>query len=41
MYDVLARHRPEIGERKLISFPNISQKEEGVPIGGSEAHVNQ
>ena len=32
---------PEVGEKKLISFPNLSQKEEGLPIGGSEALVNQ
>jgi len=32
---------PEVGEKKVISFPNLSQKEEGLPIGGSEALVNQ
>ena len=31
----------EVGEKKLISFPNLSQKEEGLPIGDSEALVNQ
>jgi len=32
---------PEVGEKKVISFPNPSHKEEGLPIGGSEALVNQ
>jgi len=32
---------PETDTGKLISFPNLSQKEEGLPIGGSEALVNQ
>jgi hypothetical protein len=32
---------PEIDKGKLISFPSLSQKEEGLPIGGSEALVNQ
>ena len=32
---------PETGEGKVISFPNLSQKEEGLPIGDSEALVNQ
>jgi integrase len=32
---------PEVGEKKLISFPNLSQKEEGLPIGDSEALVDQ
>ena len=31
----------EIDKGKLISFPSLSQKEEGLPIGGSEALVNQ
>jgi len=29
--------RPEIGEKKVISFPNLSQKEEGPAIGVSQA----
>jgi len=32
---------PETGEGKVISFPSLSQKEEGLPIGDSEALVNQ
>ena len=32
---------PEITKQKVISFPNLSQKEEGLPIGDSEALVNQ
>jgi len=28
---------PEIGEKKVISFPNLSQKEEGPAIGVSQA----
>ena len=32
---------PEIDKGKVISFPNLSQKEEGLPIGDSEALVNQ
>ena len=32
---------PEIDAGKVISFPNLSQKEEGLPIGDSEALVNQ
>ena len=32
---------PETGQGKVISFPNLSQKEEGLPIGDSEALVNQ
>jgi len=32
---------PETDKGKVISFPNLSQKEEGLPIGGSEALVNQ
>jgi hypothetical protein len=32
---------PEIDSGKVISFPNLSQKEEGLPIGDSEALVNQ
>ena len=29
--------RPEIGEKKVISFPSLSQKEEGPAIGVSQA----
>jgi hypothetical protein len=32
---------PEMDKGKVISFPNLSQKEEGLPIGDSEALVNQ
>ncbi len=32
---------PETDKGKVISFPNLSQKEEGLPIGDSEALVNQ
>jgi hypothetical protein len=32
---------PEIDKGKVVSFPNLSQKEEGLPIGDSEALVNQ
>jgi integrase len=32
---------PEIDKGKVISFPNLSQKEEGPPIGVSEALANQ
>ncbi|MGC2830390.1 MAG: hypothetical protein WB994_12175 [Candidatus Acidiferrum sp.] len=32
---------PEIDKGKVISFPNLSQKEEGLPIGVSEALANQ
>jgi len=31
----------EIDKGKLISFPSLSQKEEGLTIGVSEALVNQ
>jgi hypothetical protein len=32
---------PEISESKVISFPSLSQKEEGLAIGDSQALVNQ
>jgi integrase len=32
---------PEIDEGKVISFPNLSQKEEGLAGGGQQALVNQ
>ena len=32
---------PEIDKGNLISFPNLSQKEEGLPVGAPEALVNQ
>ena len=32
---------PEIEAGKVISFPNLSQKEEGLPTGAREALVNQ
>jgi hypothetical protein len=32
---------PETDKVKVISFPNLSQKEEGLPIGDSETLVNQ
>jgi hypothetical protein len=35
--DFLGRGWPEIDKVKVISFPNLSQKEEGLPIGCSEA----
>jgi len=31
---------PEIDERKVISFPTLSQKEEGLPAEQPEALVN-
>jgi hypothetical protein len=32
---------PEIDKGKVISFPNVSQKEEGLPAERPEALVNQ
>jgi hypothetical protein len=32
---------PETDKGKLISCPNLSQKENEIPIGDSEALVNQ
>jgi hypothetical protein len=32
---------PEIDEGKVISFPSLSQKEEGLALGDSQALVNQ
>jgi hypothetical protein len=32
---------PEIDSGKVISFPSLSHKEEGLPVGAPEALANQ